>query len=238
MCCLENKVILITGGSSGMGLETARKLKKRGMHVIIAARNEEALKRAQAETGADLYIPMDVTSYTDWENAKALITRQFGHLDILLNNAGGGIAIKPFLDQEPAQIDAAVALNLSGAMYGCHVFAPMLKAQKSGLIINVLSVCATHAWGEWSVYSAAKAGLRMFSKCLYEELQPYGVKVTNFIPAAANTNFNPAAGLAANHALLTGADVADAIEAICSMKEHVFVEEMTVWGIDQEVSPL
>ncbi len=221
-----------------MGLETARKLKARGMQVIIAARNKEALERAQAETGADLILPMDVTSYEDWLDARKLIEEKFGHLDILLNNADGGVAIKPFLEQEKAQIDAAVALNLNGAMYGCHVFAPMLKEQKSGLIINVLSVCATHAWGSWSVYSAAKAGLRMFSKCLYEELQPYNVKVTNFIPAAANTNFNPAAGLEANHALLTGADVADAIEAICSMKDHVCVEEMTIWGIDQEVSPL
>ncbi|MBR4235962.1 MAG: SDR family oxidoreductase [Clostridia bacterium] len=235
---MKDKVILITGGSSGMGLETARKLKARGMRVIIAARNKDALARAQAETGADFALPMDVTSYGDWLNAKALIEEKFGRLDILLNNAGGGVAIKPFLEQDKAQIDAAVALNLSGAMYGCRVLAPMLKEQKSGLIINVLSVCATHAWGSWSVYSAAKAGLRMFSRCLYEELQPYNVKVTNFIPAAANTNFNPAAGLEANNALLTGADVADAIEAICSMKEHVYVEEMTVWGIDQEVSPL
>lgn len=221
-----------------MGLETARKLKARGMRVIITARNARQLEIAQKETGADFAFPMDITKYSDWEDAKRFVSEKFGGLDILLNNAGGGVAIKPFLEQDQNQIDSAVALNLNGAMYGCHVFSPMLVEQRSGLIINVLSVCATHAWGTWSVYSAAKAGLRMFSKCLYEELQPYNIKVTNFIPAAANTNFNPAAGLEKNNVLLTGADVADAIEAICSMNSHVCVEEMTVWGIDQEVSPL
>lgn len=238
MTTVQDKVILITGGSSGMGLETAKKLKSKGMRVIIASRHEDDLKKAQVYTGADAYLVMDVTKIEDWEEAKKLVVNKFGKLDILLNCAGGGVAIKPFLDQTVEQIDKAIALNLNGAMYGCYTFAPMLKEQRSGLIINVLSVCATHAWGTWSVYSAAKAGLRMFSKCLYEELQPYNVKVTNFIPAAANTNFNPAAGLSPNGVKLNGADVADTIECICSMNEHVYVEEMTVWGIDQICDPL
>lgn len=235
---IKDAVIFITGGSSGMGLETARKLKAKGANVVIAARSEKNLIAAQAETGADHFFVMDVTSYSDWERAKEFMLERFGRIDILFNNAGGGVAIKPFLDQTPDEIDGAVALNLCGAMYGCRVFAPLFKEQRSGLIINTLSVCATHAWGNWSVYSAAKAGLRMFSKCLYEELQPYGVKVTNFIPAAAATNFNPSAGLAKNDVKLSGADCADAVEAICSMNEHVFVEEMTVWGTDQAVEPL
>lgn len=235
---IADNVILITGGSSGMGLETARKLKQKGAKVIIASRSEAALIKAQEETGADAYLVMDVTKYSDWEKAKQFVCDSFGGIDILLNNAGGGVAIKPFTTQTQEEIDKAIMLNLNGAIYGCHVFAPLFKEKKSGLIVNTLSVCATHAWGEWSVYSAAKAGLRMFTKCLYEELQPFNVKVTNFIPAAASTNFNPAAGLAASTAKLSGADVADAITAICEMNEHVFVEEMTVWGIDQEVNPL
>ena len=235
---VNGKVILITGGSSGMGLETARKLKAKGAKVVIAARSEKDLIAAQKTTGADFFFAMDVTRYSDWERAKAFVLEKFGRLDILFNNAGGGVAIKSFSEQTPEEIDRAVALNLNGAMYGCHVFAPLFTRQRSGLIINTLSVCAAHAWGTWSVYSAAKAGLRMFSKCLYEELQPYGVKVTNFIPAAAATNFNAAAGLCENNVKLTGADCADAIEAICSMNDHVYVEEMTVWGIDQEVCPL
>lgn len=221
-----------------MGLATAAKLKKKGAKVIIAARHEDALINAQRESGADAYLVMDVTDMADWEKAKSFVCEKFGRIDVLLNNAGGGIAIKPFLSQTKDEIDKAIMLNLNGAMYGCYTFAPVMKEQGSGLIINTLSVCAAHAWGEWSVYSAAKAGLRMFSKCLYEELQPCGVKVTNFIPAAASTNFNSAAGLSQSTAKLCGADCADAIEAICSMNEHVYIEEMTVWGIDQEVNPL
>ena len=155
-----------------------------------------------------------------------------------MNDAGGGITITPYLEQSMEEIEKSINLNLYGAMYGCRVFAPLMKERREGLIINVLSVCADHAWPGFSVYSAAKAGLKLFGKCLYLELQPYNVKVTSFIPAAANTNFSKACGQAPSNVQLTGADVGDAIESICSMNDHVCVEEMTVWGIDQTVCPL
>ena len=71
-----------------MGLETARKLKARGMRVIITARNARQLEIAQKETGADFAFPMDITKYSDWEDAKRFVSEKFGGLDILLNNAG------------------------------------------------------------------------------------------------------------------------------------------------------
>lgn len=105
-----------------------------------------------------------------------------GDLDVLVNNAGGGLSIKPIEAQSKETIDAIVALNLNSVMYAANVFAPQMKARKSGTIINIASVCATHAWADWSVYAAAKAGVRNFTKGLQVELQPYGVRATCIIP--------------------------------------------------------
>lgn len=221
-----------------MGLGTATELKKLGAKVIIAARREAELLEAQRVSGADDIVVMDVTKPEDWERAKTFVAEKYGKIDFLINNAGGGVAIVPFLEQTQEQIDQSIQLNLYGAMNGCRAFAPMMVEEKSGLIINVLSVCATHAWPTFSVYSAAKAGLRMFTKCLFLELQPHNVRVTNFIPASAKTNFGPASGRTQGNHLLNGGDVGEAIAQLCQMNEHMVPEEITVWGIDQEVCPL
>lgn len=235
---LHGSVALVTGGSSGFGMGTAKALKALGCTVVIAARKEAALKAAQQETGADDWLVLDVTKPADWDSAQAFINEKHGRLDFLINNAGGGVAIVPFEEQTQAQIDESIQLNLYGAMNGCRAFVPQMKARRSGLIINVLSVCATHAWPDFSVYSAAKAGLRMFSKCLYLELQPFGVRVTNFIPAAGNTNFGPNSNRPRSEVKLGGDDVGKAIASVCATDAHVFTEEITVWGIDQAVCPL
>lgn len=236
---MTGTVAFVTGGSSGMGLGTARKLVKLGCRVVIAARSEDKLLAAQKDTGADDVFVMDITDYADWERAREFIAEKYGRLDFLINNAGGGVAIVPYLEQSMENIRRSIDLNLYGAMYGCRVFAPMMVEQKSGLIVNVLSVCAQHAWPGFSVYSAAKAGLREFTKCLYLELQSKGVRATCFVPGGCNTNFAAAAGQSNDDDMkFNGEDVGEAIAALCSFNEYVFTEEMTVWSIEQEVVPL
>ncbi len=235
---LTNTVAFITGGSSGMGLGTARQLKKLGCRVIIAARSEEKLTAAQADTGADDIFVMDITQYADWERARAFVAEKYGRIDFLINNAGGGVTIEPYLEQSMEQIEYSLRLNLYGAMYGCRVFAPMMTERRTGMIVNVLSVCSQHAWPGFSVYSAAKAGLREFTKCLYLEVKGMGVRATCFIPGGCNTNFNVAAGKDNNSLKFSGEDAGEAIAAICSLSEYVFTEELTIWSVDQDVNPL
>ena len=148
------------------------------------------------------------------------------------------MAIRPIDTQSKEEIDAALSLNLASVIYASSVMAPVFKAQKSGTIINVSSVCATHCWPEWSVYAAAKAGVRNFSKSLYTELQPYGVRVSCIIPAAAATGFHKAAHMDSIKAALQPEDIADTAVYIASLPDRAVVEEVTVWGVDQVVSPL
>ena len=87
-----------------------------------------------------------------------------------------------------------------------------------------------HCWGGWSVYAAAKAGVLNFTKGLYVELQPYGIRATCIIPAAASTGFQKAAGIPEENQTLKPDDIADAIFYAATVPSGVTVEEMTVWG--------
>jgi len=235
---VKENIVLITGGSQGYGKATAKAFSDAGARVIIAARDESALKSAVAETGSDSYICMDVTRPESWEAARQTVMRRYGRLDILVNNAGGGIAIKKIDAQTAEEIEKSIKLNLLSVIYGSRVFAPVFIGQKSGTIINVASVCAKHAWPGWSVYSAAKWGVLGFSKNLDVELRPHGIRVTCLIPGAGATDFMRNAGEKNLITRLEASDVAQAIVSICKLPSHVVVEEMTVWGIDQTVVPL
>lgn len=234
----EGKVVFITGGSSGYGRAMAKKFTNEGATVIIAARNEEELIKAKNENVCQEYLKMDVTNSNNWEDAKKYVEENYGRIDILINNAGGGVAVVDTVDQTFENIDKSISLNLNSVIYGSKVFGEMMKAQKSGTIINISSVCAKEAWPKFSVYAAAKWGVLGFSKGLYTELQPYGVRVTCVIPASAATKFSSSAGLLETEHMLQTEDIAQAIYDICSLPEHVFVEETTIWGIDQVVNPL
>lgn len=235
---LQNKVVFITGGSSGYGKATAKALTEAGAKVVIAARNQKNLADAMAEIGCDAMLAMDVTKYSDWEMAKKYMLDNYGGIDILINNAGGGVAIKDTVDQSVEDIDRTITLNLNSAIYGAKAFGDIMKEKRGGTIINLSSVCAKEAWQGWTVYAASKWGVLGFSKGLYVEMRPYNVRVTCVIPAAASTGFQRNAGIGEVDNLLTPNDIAQTILYVCSLPAHAVVEEVTVWGIDQEVNPL
>ncbi len=235
---IKGKTALVTGGSQGYGRAIAARLAGEGMRVIIAARNADLLREARERAGCDDSLVMDVTRAADWERALAHVTERYGRLDVLVNNAGGAIRVEETVDQTVEDIDAAIALNLNGVVYGSRVFGGLMREQRAGTIVNIASVCATHAWPGWSVYAAAKAGVRAFSKGLYVELQPYNVRVTCLIPAAGSTDFMKHAGGENMVMKLQPQDIAEAVACVCRLPAHVVVEEMTVWGIDQAVVPL
>ena len=233
-----NRIVLITGASGGYGKAIAKAFKQSGDTVIMTARNAQKLEAARAEIGSDLAFSMDVTLPSDWDKAVKLIAEKYGRLDVLVNNAGGGIAIKEVSEFTSEEIDATIKLNLNSVIYGCRTFAPMLKAQKGGTIINISSVCARQCWPTWSVYAAAKAGVLNFSKGLYLELQPFGVRVTCVVPSSASTGFQSACGIGETTDLLLPEDIAETVRYVADLPARAVVEDVTVWGIDKEVNPL
>lgn len=233
-----NRIVVITGASSGYGLATAKAFKKSGDTVIMTARGEEKLKAACKAVGGDMAIPMDVTAPADWERLVKTVMDTYGRLDILVNNAGGGITIKEVSEFTTEEIDSTIKLNLNSVIYGSRAVADIMKGQKSGTIINISSVCARQCWPTWSVYAAAKAGVLNFSKGLYLELQPHGVRVTCVVPSSASTGFQSACGIGETTDLLLPEDIADTVLYIANLPARAVVEDVTVWGIDKQVNPL
>ena len=233
-----NDIIIITGATSGYGKATAKLFASEGNTVIITGRNSGTLENTAKEIGA---VPFraDATDPADWKALREFVMERYGRVDLLLNNAGGGVAIKETADQSVEEIDTAIKLNLNSVIYGCREFAPVFRAQKGGTIINVSSVCAKHAWQGWTVYAAAKWGVLGFTKGLTTELGPDGVRVTCLVPGAGDTKFDRNANFDRGSVPGLKADnIAEAIHSIYKLPKSVWVEEMTVWGIDQVVIPL
>ena len=233
-----NRIVLITGASGGYGKATAKAFCDRGDTVILASRNPETLERARAEVGGALALPMDVTRPEDWDRAVETVRETYGRLDVLVNNAGGGVAIKEVAELSVDEIDATIRLNLNSVIYGCRAFAPMMQAQKTGTMINISSVCARQCWPTWSVYAAAKAGVLNFSKGMYLEMQPHNVRVTCVVPGSASTGFQSACGIGETSDLLRAEDIAETVLYVADLPQRAVVEDVTVWGIDKQVNPL
>ena len=237
---IKDQVAVITGGSSGYGKATARRLVDAGARVVVTGRDEGALKLACDENPGLAAFRADATKWEDWQRLHAFVMERYGRVDILVNNAGGGLSIKPAIEQSPQVVDEIIAVNLTSAVYGSMIFGKEMQRQRSGTIVNISSACATEAWPGFSVYAAAKTGVVSLTKGLYTELRPHNVRVTVIIPGAGATNWSRNAGLPepASPYLLTGEDIAEVILHICQMPEHVEIEEYRVWGMDQEVIPL
>ncbi|MBQ3015154.1 MAG: SDR family oxidoreductase [Clostridia bacterium] len=233
-----NRIVLVTGASSGYGKAIAKAFADAGDTVIMSARGEEKLKAACDEVGGALAVPMDVTNPADWEKIVRKVTEMYGKLDILVNNAGGGIAIKEVSEFTPDEIDSTIKLNLNSVIYGCRAFADMMKNNRYGTMINISSVCARHCWPTWSVYAAAKAGVLNFSKGMYLEMQPYGVRVSCVVPSSASTGFQSACGIGETTDKLLPEDIAETVLYIANLPARAVVEDVTVWGIDKDINPL
>lgn len=233
-----SRIVFVTGASSGYGKSIAKAFAKNGDTVIMAARNPDKLERARTEVGGNLAFSMDVTKTEDWDRAFDIISEKYQRLDILVNNAGGGIAIKEVSEFTTDEIDDVIKLNLNSVIYGCRTFAPMMKNQKCGTMINISSVCARQCWPTWSVYAAAKAGVLNFSKGMYLEMQPHGVRVTCVVPSSASTGFQSACKIGETTDKLLPEDIAETVLYVANLPQRAVVEDVTVWGIDKEINPL
>ena len=239
---LKGQVALITGGAKGYGAGIAEMLAAAGARVWITGRDPAAVRKTAKRLGVKS-LQADATVPADWDRAIAAITKTAGRLDILVNNAGGGVKIAPAAEQSDDTIAASIALNLTAAIYGCRRAAPIMQRQKSGIIVNISSVCSRYSWPGWGVYGAAKAGLENFSKSLYLELRPHGVRVTTVIPSWGATEFGHAANLGPRDAATAAkciqpVELGKIITDLCALPPHLCVQETLVWPTVQEVSPL
>ena len=183
----------------------------------------------------------DVTKPETFTRALKECLDNFGKVDFLINYAGGAVKVAPIEEMDDAINRKIIDLNLTSTIMSCRTFTPQFKKQGFGKIINVSSACDRRSWPGWSVYSAAKAGVNAFTKCLYTELRPHGIAVTLLVPGGSNTGFQKAAqGVNKfewdENLAVRPEHFADMVYQTCALSKGGCVSEMLVYGLAQDVS--
>ncbi|MDB5607133.1 MAG: hypothetical protein JWP25_4033 [Bradyrhizobium sp.] len=193
---LKNKVALITGGTSGIGLETAKLFRDEGAHVIVTGVNPERLREASRQLGpnvlvlsADLRVPSAINDLV------AAIRDEFSHLDILFANAGVGF-VAPLESVTEGQIDEQFSVNFKGIFFAVQKAVPILSA--GGSIVLTTSFLDTVGVPGLSILSATKAAVRSLARSLGAELAPRGIRVNAISPGPISTPFHSKLGLSDN----------------------------------------
>jgi NAD(P)-dependent dehydrogenase (short-subunit alcohol dehydrogenase family) len=184
---LENKVALITGGTSGIGEATAELFAAEGAKVVITGRSEEKGAGIAKRLGKNvLYQRADVTQEQDIEASVSFAVERFGKLDVMFNNAGGPVGA-PLDEIAQEHIDYAVRLLLSSVILGIRYAIEPMKANGGGVIVNNSSIAAIRSGQGGPLYSAVKAAVTHYSKLAGVELGPFGIRVNVISPGAVAT---------------------------------------------------
>ena len=193
---LSGKVALVTGGSSGIGAETAILMAELGARVAIGYHGnregaEGVRSKIAGEGGQAIAIRADVAEGDEIVKLTATVASQFGPIDILINNAGSLLQRMRILEVKEETWDEIQALNLKSAVLCSQAVAPSMIERKSGAIINVTSIAGRNGGGPGaSAYATAKGGLISFTKALAKELAPHGVRVNAVSPGVIDTPFH------------------------------------------------
>ena len=188
----KDKIILITGASSGIGEASAIEFSKRGASIILVSRNKEKLELVSQKLShfknKVLVCPCDVSVKSQVETMSKIVLEKFGHIDILINNAGFAI-YGSVSELSVEEIESQMKTNYFGMIYCIKNFLPSMIEQKSGHIVNVASVAASFGLPGIASYCASKFAMLGFSEGLQHELKNTGVGITVVSPIMVRTNF-------------------------------------------------
>ncbi|EKN4803023.1 SDR family oxidoreductase [Klebsiella oxytoca] len=247
MNSITEKVVIITGASSGLGEATARLLAARGAKVVVAARRVDKLEKLASDIkkagGEALAVAADVAKRDDMENLIRVTEETFGRVDVLVNNAG----IMPMAAMSKLKVeewDLMIDVNVKGVLYGIAAVLPGMLNNKSGHIINLSSVAGLRvSAGVGTVYSATKFAVKAISEGLRAEVGPSGIRVTTLYPGAvASELVNGSSDAEASSAMksfyenyeISADSVARAIAFAVEQPDDVSINEITLRPTSQE----
>jgi NAD(P)-dependent dehydrogenase (short-subunit alcohol dehydrogenase family) len=177
---LDGKVAVITGGNSGMGLATARLFVREGAEVVVTGRRQNELEAALKDIGARAHgFAGDIANLTDNQKLHDFVKAEFGRVDIVFANAGGGV-LTPFGTVSEADFDRTVGVDLKGTFFSVQALLPLMPDGAS-IILNA-SIAATKGQPAFTVYAATKAALRSFARTWTTDLAARKIRVNSISP--------------------------------------------------------
>ncbi|MBN3948230.1 MAG: SDR family oxidoreductase [Nostoc sp. NMS7] len=245
MSLIQNKVVIITGASSGLGEATAKRLAASGAKLMLAARREDRLKDLVAAIaksgGTATYRVTDVTDRSQVEALAKETLSTYSRIDVLINNAGL-MPLSPLDQVKVEEWDRMIDVNIKGVLYGIAAVLPIMRQQKSGHVINLSSVAGHKVFPGSAVYCATKYAVRAISEGL--RLESNGeIRSTNISPGAVATELtttitdkDTAAGINQLYAIAIDADaIARAIAYAIEQPNDVDVNEIIIRPTRQEL---
>lgn len=228
---LKDKVALVTGGSNGIGKQTALQLVNEGVKVYITGRNKERLEAAAKEIGATPILA-DASVQEDVKQTFEKIMSENTQFDILVNNAGFGSGWAEIGDLNMDDMLRVYQTNVFGAAMMGQEAANIFKKQRSGNILNIGSTASLKGYGKGSIYASSKFALRGLSQCWQADLRPYNVRVMHVNPSEVTTAFGNPSGESRPEVSnkLRSQEIADVIISQLKMDDRGFVPEVTVWA--------
>lgn len=189
---MENKVIVITGASSGIGAALVRHFGRQGHSLVLAARREKELKKvAEASDTRAMAVVTDVTVRQDVNNLRDAAIREFGYIDVWINNAGRGLW-KKVMDLNDDDVDEMIKVNLKSVLYGMQTIIPHFQQRGKGHLINISSFLGRVPMVPFrSVYNAAKAAVNTLTANLRMDLRAEypGIHISLVMPSLVATDF-------------------------------------------------
>ncbi|OGK58130.1 hypothetical protein A3H86_04020 [Candidatus Roizmanbacteria bacterium RIFCSPLOWO2_02_FULL_41_9] len=232
---LQDKVLIITGASDGLGKGLALRLAKDKARVVLLARNQDKLKAVKEEIiklgGKAEYFVCDVGKPEQVQSVVKSIKSAYGKIDVLINNAG--IWTTGPLEAHPIdKIKDLFATNTLGTIFMTREVLPMMKAVKSGQILNVMSIAGVEEVDAYGiVYVATKHALQGFTDTLKQELQGTGIKVMGFYPGGMATNILAASGVKMEvdmKQMMRVEDIAEIIAFVLKQPADVVIDHFEV----------
>jgi NADP-dependent 3-hydroxy acid dehydrogenase YdfG len=236
------KTILITGASGGFGEAIAKTLAKQNVKLILTGRNKERLDevcRFITSNTTSKVLPMvfDVQDLKACQNAINSIPNEFKDIDVLINNAGLAVELTTIDEGNYEAWERMINTNIKGLLYMTRLISPVMVAKKSGHIINIGSISSREVYVGGNVYCATKHAVLALSQGTRMDLLPHNIKVTHVSPGAAETNFSMvrfhgditrADKVYEGYTPLIADDVANVVEYVLSLPEHVCINEINL----------
>ena len=228
---VKGKNIIITGGSLGIGKETARTLVEKGANVLITGRSESRLIEAKRFTGAKI-IEFDISDHEKTpDNAKKCIDILDGRVDVLINNAG--IGVRRSVDE--LNIDDFLKVfnvNVFGLALFTKEIIPRMIKKSYGTIINIGSTASLKGYKNGSIYSSSKFAVRCLTQCWQAELRPHNIRVCQVNPSEVTTAFGNSERVERENVdnKLTSKEISHSIISAIEMDDRGFINELNIWA--------